>query len=235
MDIRTALTPYTLIRRSIGDGAELYQMETLIIPITSANTGIGWETAKALLQSTMSYHILLGSQSIIDVLINNAGVTFDILIGTDATNARLVFDDTYNINVSGTNMMTFVSASLLLRSPSPRLLFLTSGLTTMGKFTQSHIPVQDVELGWPKKDCAAAQAYRRSKAAINVLMLIWNFTLKQYGVKTRTIAPGLLATSMVGDAGDLKQRGAQPPSLRGQFIMSVIEGERDVDVGKVIA
>ncbi|KAL6691393.1 hypothetical protein J3F84DRAFT_397707 [Trichoderma pleuroticola] len=249
---------------SIQDGVETYRMET--------------PTAKALLQSTESYHILLGSRSMskaadaiaklvelvpttqntvegiqidiaddesiqraahmiakqwgrVDVLV----LTFDILIGTDATNARSVFNDTYNINVSGTNMMTLLIASLLLKSPSPRLLFLTSGLSTMGGFRQSHILVQSVELGWPKKDFATAQAYRCSKAAINMLMLIWNFTLKQDGVRTWAIAPGLLATSMVGDPEVLKQRGAQPPSLGGQFIRSVIEGERDSDVGKVIA
>ncbi|KAL7958147.1 hypothetical protein V8C34DRAFT_324305 [Trichoderma compactum] len=216
--------------RSIQDGVEIYWMETF--------------TAKALLQSTKPYHILLGSRSMskapdaiaklvehvpttqntvegiqidiaddkfgqraahmiankwgrVDVLVNNAGVAFDVLMGTDATNARSVFNDTYNINVSGTNMVNFVLASLLPRSPSPRLLFLTSGPSTMGGFTQSHIPVQSVEIGWPKRDLATAQAYRCSKATINMLMLIWNFTLKQDG--------------------------------------SVIEGERDADVGKVIA
>ncbi|KAK0760496.1 hypothetical protein N5P37_006690 [Trichoderma harzianum] len=247
-------------------------MSKQIVLITGANTGIGWETAKALIQSTKSYHILLGSRSMskaadaiakliehvlatqntleglhigiaddesiqraAHMIANKWGVAFDVLIGTDATNARSVFNDTYNINVSGTNMVTFVLASLLLRSPSPRLLFLTSGLSTMGGFTQSHIPVQSVELGWPKKDFATAQAYRCSKAAINMLMLIWNFTVKQDGVKTWAIAPGLLATSMVGDPEVLKQRGAQPPSLGGDFIKTVIEGERDADIGKAIA
>lgn len=38
-------------------------MSKEIILITGANTGIGWETAKALLQSTKPYHILLGSRS----------------------------------------------------------------------------------------------------------------------------------------------------------------------------
>ncbi|KAJ4856743.1 short chain dehydrogenase domain-containing protein [Trichoderma breve] len=221
-------------------------MSKEIILITGANTGIGSRSmSKAadaiaklfehvpVTQNTVeglqidiaddesiqrAAHMIANKWGRVDVLVNNAGIAFDVLIGTDTTNARSVFNDTYNINVSGTNMVTFVLASLLLKSTSPRLLFLTSGLSTMGGFTQSHRP-----------------AYRCSKAAINMLMLIWNFTLKQDGVKTWAIAPGLLATSMVGDPEALKQRGAQPPSLGGDFIKSVIEGERDADAGKVIA
>lgn len=40
---------------------------------------------------------------------------------------------------------------------------------------------------------------------------------------------------MVGDSEVLKQRGAQPPSLGGDFIRKVIEGERDAYVSKVVA
>jgi NADP-dependent 3-hydroxy acid dehydrogenase YdfG len=35
-----------------------------IVLITGANSGIGWETAKALLQSEMQYHILLGARDL---------------------------------------------------------------------------------------------------------------------------------------------------------------------------
>lgn len=38
-------------------------MSKEIVLITGANTGIGWETAKALLESAKPYHILLGSRS----------------------------------------------------------------------------------------------------------------------------------------------------------------------------
>ena len=35
-----------------------------IILVTGANTGIGWETVKVLLQSSQSYHVLLGARSL---------------------------------------------------------------------------------------------------------------------------------------------------------------------------
>ena len=35
-----------------------------IVLITGANSGIGWETAKALLQSERQYHILLGARDL---------------------------------------------------------------------------------------------------------------------------------------------------------------------------
>ena len=35
-----------------------------IVLVTGASTGIGWETVKALLQSSQPYHILLGTQSL---------------------------------------------------------------------------------------------------------------------------------------------------------------------------
>ena len=37
-----------------------------IVLVTGASTGIGWETVKALLQSSQAYHILLGTQSLQD-------------------------------------------------------------------------------------------------------------------------------------------------------------------------
>ncbi len=36
--------------------------EKTIVLVTGANTGIGWETVKSLLQSSRVYHILLGTR-----------------------------------------------------------------------------------------------------------------------------------------------------------------------------
>jgi hypothetical protein len=67
-----------------------------------------------------------------------------------------------------------------------------------------------------------------------MLMLEWHRILKEDGVKVFAISPGMLATGLGGDTEFLKRLGAADPSVAGPFIRSVVEGERDGDVGKVL-
>ncbi len=76
--------------------------------------------------------------------------------------------------------------------------------------------------------------YRSSKAALNMMMLGWYHTLKVDGVKTFCLSPGFLATNLGGNYEALKKMGAGDASLGGAFIKSVVDGERDEDVGRVI-
>lgn len=56
---------------------------------------------------------------------------------------------------------------------------------------------------------------------------------KRGPVKVWAMSPGYLATGL-GDSADEKRRqGAFEPSVEGQFICHVIEGQRDADVGKL--
>lgn len=40
-------------------------MTKKVVLVTGGNTGIGWETVKAMLQSDQSYHVFLGSRSLV--------------------------------------------------------------------------------------------------------------------------------------------------------------------------
>jgi len=62
----------------------------------------------------------------------------------------------------------------------------------------------------------------------------WNHKLKADGVKVWGLGPGMLETDL-GNARHLAAKmGAKPASVGGEFIRTVVEGERDADVGKIV-
>ncbi|KAF8216793.1 hypothetical protein K438DRAFT_1953691 [Mycena galopus ATCC 62051] len=54
------------------------------------------------------------------------------------------------------------------------------------------------------------------------------------GVKVWSVSPGFLATGLGGSPEKLIQMGAKDPGVGGRRVASVVLGERDADVGKVI-
>jgi hypothetical protein len=67
-----------------------------------------------------------------------------------------------------------------------------------------------------------------------MLMLDWNHKLKADGVKVWGVGPGMLATNLGGMSKEMAEKmGCQPASLGGTLIRSIVEGERDADIGKI--
>lgn len=63
----------------------------------------------------------------------------------------------------------------------------------------------------------------------------WGRILKNDGVEIWGIAPGYLATGLGGGtAEEMKKNGAEDADVAGPFIRSVLEGDRDTEVGRVI-
>lgn len=58
--------------------------------------------------------------------------------------------------------------------------------------------------------------------------------LHQDGVKVFCISPGFLATGLGGNAQANKNLNAGDPATAGPFVRSVLEGQRDGDVGRVL-
>lgn len=156
----------------------------------------------------------------------------------DIRTLRQNFNKSYDVNTSGTHVITHAFAPLLIKSSDPRILFITSGLSTLNGLESTGLsplqPNSTIPAGWPKPYTIQA-GYRASKAALNLVMLNWHWLLKEDGVKVWCISPGFLATNLGGNQELLKKMGAGDPSLGGNLIKQVVEGERDADVGKVVS
>lgn len=138
------------------------------------------------------------------------------------------------MNVAGTYTVTDTFLPLLIKSFAPRLLFLTSGLSSFEEVTKPNPRFPNPPAGWPKAPTPTWVCYIASKAALNMVMINFARILKNDNVKVWCISPGFLATDLGGNRERLKAMGAGDPSLGGTFIRDAVEGARDEDVGKVI-
>ena len=143
----------------------------------------------------------------------------------------------WSVNTVGTHIFTSAFAPLLLKSDDPRLLFITSGTSTLAGSESTVLPVNRAPpKGWPKEVThITIPAYRCSKTGLNMLMREWHRWLLEDGVKTWAISPGYLATGLGGSQEISKKSGALDPSVGANLVRKVIEGERDGDVGKVVS
>ncbi|KAM0811346.1 hypothetical protein AB5N19_11702 [Seiridium cardinale] len=174
----------------------------------------------------------------LDFLINNAGAQFDPLYHqAGKMTMREMWNASWNTNTVGTQIMTHTFVPLLLKSTDPRLLFITSGTSTLAGSENQELPINKVPpKGWPKPahPLTDVSAYRSTKTGMNMMMREWYRNLKEDGVKVWCISPGYLATGLGGSAEQNKSFGAGDPAVAGEFIRDVLKGQRDGDVGKVI-
>ena len=149
---------------------------------------------------------------------------------------RQVWNQSWNVNTTGTWIITHTFVPLILKSADPRLIFITSGTSILGEYGNSsafrinHAPPK----GWPKKE-PAVSAYRSSKTGLNMIMREWTRILKEDGVKVWAISPGFLATGLGGNPELNKKIGALDPSIGASLVRDVVEGVRDQDTGKVVS
>jgi NAD(P)-dependent dehydrogenase (short-subunit alcohol dehydrogenase family) len=147
---------------------------------------------------------------------------------------REMWNKSWNVNTTGTNILTQTLVPLLLKSSDPRLIFITSGTSTLTEHGGEKLAIdKSPAKGWPKQGFSIP-AYRSVKTGMNMMMREWARILKEDGVKVWCISPGFLATGLGGNAEMLKKMGALDPSIGASFIRDVVEGVRDGDVGKVI-
>ena len=171
-----------------------------------------------------------------------AGSSFEQTQSTGST-LRQIFTNTFDVNVTGAHVMTYTFAPLLLKSSTPRLLFLTSGASSLTETLPENInPVmakrpgaQAAPKGWPKEPAyTGAYAYRSAKTGLNMLMRHWERMFRNDGVKVWSVSPGFLATNLNGNVVMLRKLGAVDPSVGAEVVKGAIEGKRDGEVGMVV-
>jgi len=120
----------------------------------------------------------------LDVLVNNAGIALDT--GPASTLEMDVLRRTYETNVFGVFAVTRALLPLLKKSPAGRVVNLSSGL---GSLAQNSDPSWEFA---PFKPLA----YNSSKAALNMMTVIFAAELKDANIKVNAADPGYTATDM---------------------------------------
>ncbi|KAK0761974.1 hypothetical protein N5P37_004774 [Trichoderma harzianum] len=170
----------------------------------------------------------------LDVLVNNAGANFDRELYLGKFSLREAWNKSWAVNTVGSHVVASVFTPLLLKSSDPRLIFIASGTATLhGQTKEERFTDRAPAKGWPKEELGWS-SYRSAKTGMNMMMREWARVLKEDKVKVCAVSPGLLATGLGGDQELLRQMGAIDPQIGADLVTSVIEGERDADMGLVI-
>ncbi|MCJ1309070.1 hypothetical protein MMC25_002725 [Agyrium rufum] len=133
----------------------------------------------------------------LDILVNNAGICSVI----NPPN-RERYREILNTNVVGALSVTEAFLELLRKSSEPRLIFVSS---STGSISQAADPSS-------RYHAATAFEYRSSKAALNMLMVLYRNRLGEDMFKVHGADPGLCATNFTGDPHSLIDRAAATPA-----------------------
>jgi NAD(P)-dependent dehydrogenase (short-subunit alcohol dehydrogenase family) len=150
---------------------------------------------------------------------------------------RQAYEQTFSVNVASAHVLTERFVDLLLKSIAPRIIFVSTSISSLNAHSDTSIFLNtSPPAGWPKPTSYPCYpTYRSSKAAMNMMILEWARVLKNDGVVVHAVDPGLLATSFAGMREEMHAKSnAKDPMISGRFLKSVVEGERDADVGKLL-
>jgi NAD(P)-dependent dehydrogenase (short-subunit alcohol dehydrogenase family) len=149
----------------------------------------------------------------LDILVNNAGIG-----PCNNSSVRDAMREVLAVNVIGVVSVTEAFLPLLRKSTAPRLIFVSSTTGSIAMAADPNGPLHG----------AGAIDYRTSKAALNMLMVLYWNRLEPEGFKVIGANPGLIATNFHGG-----RKPGSEPEVGGERIAAVVRGDRDADVGKV--
>lgn len=157
----------------------LSNVETITLDVTDATSVQAARTA-------------IGQQTdALDILINNAGINGGSpYTALEATEDQ--FMSTFDTNVFGVARVTQAFIDLLKKSPSPRIVNVS---TSVGSLALQSNP------NWPAYHYAKYAVYGASKAALNMYTVQLAYELRDTAVKVNAVCPGYTKTDFTGHIG----------------------------------
>lgn len=133
---------------------------------------------------------------------------------------------TFRTNTLGPVLMVEAFRPLLLKSKNAYSVYVSSGLGSLGLAQDPSIFGYDL----------AAQAYRMSKASLNMWTIQEDRIWRPKGIKTFVMCPGFVVSNLRGKSEEARNPGgsAGDPKVSGKTMLDIIEGRRDADTGKFV-
>lgn len=163
----------------------------------------------------------------LDALINNAAVG-----GIHEPDVYARYKVVMDTNVVGPAVVADLFPPLLLRSSNPYSIFVSGGAGSfrlaLERLNNTREKPRELENGG---------AYHVSKAALNMLALREHIRFADQGLKVFAMSPGFVVSKLRGTSEELRSGWgkAGPASVAGETMLSILEGNRDDDVGKFVS
>ncbi|KAI1374713.1 hypothetical protein F4677DRAFT_446977 [Hypoxylon crocopeplum] len=155
----------------------------------------------------------------LDVLINNAGI-----IVYQQVDTLTALRQSFETNVIGQNMVTETMEPLLKKAAKPYLIYVSS---EQGSITQRLDP------GY-KYYHMRGDAYRISKAALNMLAACHRYNYAEWGCQVLAFNPGWCITNLTGEKGrEMRLKGgARDPKEPARALADIVQGKRNANIEK---
>ena len=163
----------------------------------------------------------------LNAVVNNAAV------GNQDPDLKIRLTASLTTNVIGPALVAQAFRPLLLKSPKPYSIFVSSGVGSMTNLTAnanfSKLPENVASL--PREE-----AYRSSKAALNMIAIIEARDFGPKGLMVYSMCPGFVVSNLRGEDEESRSGwgDAGDPAESGRLVLSILEGERDGDMGKFV-
>jgi NAD(P)-dependent dehydrogenase (short-subunit alcohol dehydrogenase family) len=155
----------------------------------------------------------------LDVLINNAGI-----IPYQESDVVKATRQSLEVNVLGQMMVTDTFEPLLKKSAKPYVVYVSSEQGSVTKRLDPEFKYRQLR----------GEAYRISKAALNMLSACHRYNFSEWENKARVIAfnPGFCVSNLTGEKGREMRinMGARDPKEPALGLVDVVLGKRDDDI-----